>query len=102
MLMPHPATLRSLLTEYESLHAVDALLDDTAPGRRLQDLAYTLCVSTGTREIAHALHVARDYLDHMTESTAGTKGVTGSGPARTVIAARPLDRSSRSTPVPHS
>ncbi|MGW2689908.1 DUF5133 domain-containing protein [Streptomyces sp. NPDC001414] len=80
---------RRLLEQHPHTH-----LDNTAPGRRLQDVAYTLCVSTGTREIAHALHAARDYQDHMTESTAGTEKVTGSGPARTVIAA-----SSSSTPV---
>ncbi|MFC9957632.1 DUF5133 domain-containing protein [Streptomyces nigra] len=63
MLMPHPTLLRRLVDEYE------ALMTRTAPGEhrdrhdpRVQDLAYTLCVSTGTREVGQALETARHML----------------------------------------
>ncbi|MGW6486212.1 DUF5133 domain-containing protein [Streptomyces sp. NPDC055056] len=61
MLMPLPATLRRLVTEYEALTATGG--DTTAAASlRLTDLAYTLCVSTGTRDITDALDTARSYL----------------------------------------
>ncbi|MEU8931720.1 DUF5133 domain-containing protein [Streptomyces sp. NPDC048409] len=69
MLMPHPATLRSLLDAYESIVSAETSPDDTASQTRLQDLAYTLCVSTGTRDVARALQVARGYLDATPDST---------------------------------
>ncbi|MFJ8630757.1 DUF5133 domain-containing protein [Streptomyces sp. NPDC093568] len=64
MLMPHPAMLRRLVEEYEALMAHEG---DGAAGRggrdlRAQDLAYTLCVSTGTREVGQALRTARRLL----------------------------------------
>ncbi|MET7986615.1 MULTISPECIES: DUF5133 domain-containing protein [unclassified Streptomyces] len=58
MLTPHRATLRRLVTEYETLVAEE----EPPTGRRLRDLTYTLCVSTGTRDIADALATARTYL----------------------------------------
>ncbi|MGW7610260.1 DUF5133 domain-containing protein [Streptomyces sp. NPDC054766] len=72
MLMPLPATLRSLVTEYETLLA-EELRAKTAPGsRRLRDLAYTLCVSTGTRDIADAIEAARSYLARAVGAPAGS------------------------------
>ncbi|MFD9099090.1 DUF5133 domain-containing protein [Streptomyces collinus] len=62
MLMPLPATLRRLVREYETLLAEETLAGETAPSPALQDLAYTLCVSTGTREVTQALEVASAYL----------------------------------------
>ncbi|WP_333774968.1 DUF5133 domain-containing protein [Streptomyces sp. IBSBF 3136] len=62
MLMPLPATLRRLVKEYETLLAEETLSGATAPSPALQDLAYTLCVSTGTREVTQALEAARSYL----------------------------------------
>ncbi|MFF0591346.1 DUF5133 domain-containing protein [Streptomyces sp. NPDC003781] len=62
MLMPHPAVLRGLLAEYEAA-AVDEPVDATGrPGPRTRDLAYTLCVSTGTRDVRRALETARRHL----------------------------------------
>ncbi|MFJ6694242.1 DUF5133 domain-containing protein [Streptomyces sp. NPDC091294] len=62
MLMPHPAVLRGLLAEYEAA-AVDETVDATGrPGPRTRDLAYTLCVSTGTRDVRRALETARRHL----------------------------------------
>ncbi|MCZ4507661.1 DUF5133 domain-containing protein [Streptomyces sp. ActVer] len=63
MLMPHPATLRRLVDEYEALIAPEGEGDAVAkPDQRAQDLAYTLCVSTGTRDVRRALERARRHL----------------------------------------
>ena len=64
MLMAHPAVLRSLLQRYEALVplAHDRTADPHAYGQ-LQDTAYTLCVSTGTRDIEAALKAARELLE---------------------------------------
>lgn len=64
MLMPHPAMLRRLVEEYETLTAHDGDGEADAGRRdlRAQDLAYTLCVSTGTREVGQALETARRLL----------------------------------------
>ncbi|MFF6783581.1 DUF5133 domain-containing protein [Streptomyces sp. NPDC012510] len=62
MLMPHPATLRRLVDEYESLMAHQGERNDPQTARRAQDLAYTLCVSTGTRDVRQALDAARTQL----------------------------------------
>ncbi|GAB7101928.1 hypothetical protein JCM4814A_02420 [Streptomyces phaeofaciens JCM 4814] len=59
MLMPQPAFLRRLLDEYELLRVEDP--SAAAPGQRLRDLEYTLCVD-GTRKIEDALDMARAYL----------------------------------------
>ncbi|MFF0536003.1 DUF5133 domain-containing protein [Streptomyces coelicoflavus] len=62
MLMPHPEVLRRLLEEYEAA-AVDEPAGATGePGPRTRDLAYTLCVSTGTRDVTRALDAARRQL----------------------------------------
>ncbi|PWJ08327.1 DUF5133 domain-containing protein [Streptomyces sp. NWU49] len=60
MLKPHPTVLRRLVQEYEA-----RLRSGTAPdadGPRLSDLAYTLCVSTGTRDVEDALRTAHRWL----------------------------------------
>ncbi|UUU19438.1 DUF5133 domain-containing protein [Streptomyces sp. DSM 40750] len=62
MLMPHPVTLRGLVEEYESLMAHEGERSDPQTARRAQDLAYTLCVSTGTRDVRRALEAARRRL----------------------------------------
>lgn len=74
MLMAHPTVLRNLVARYESLtaHPVDTdgkgaagrTTDESDPeiGRQLADVAYTLCVSTGTREIGSALAAAREHI----------------------------------------
>ncbi|MER5878448.1 DUF5133 domain-containing protein [Streptomyces sp. NPDC060235] len=66
MLMPLPATLSALLTDYEKL-AAEQMPNDELRGQRMRDLTYTLCVSTGTRTIDDALTTARAYLNtHIT------------------------------------
>ncbi|WP_406489967.1 DUF5133 domain-containing protein [Streptomyces phaeochromogenes] len=63
MLMPHPVTLRRLVDEYEALIVPEGEGGAVAkPDQRAQDLAYTLCVSTGTRDVRRALERARRHL----------------------------------------
>lgn len=61
MLMAHPAVLEELLRRYEELRAQHGQGGDGV-ARRLEDVSYTLCVSTGTREIAAALVAASEQL----------------------------------------
>ncbi|MFD3497440.1 DUF5133 domain-containing protein [Streptomyces sp. NPDC058676] len=68
MLKPHPAFLRRLVEEYESIRAEEAARGLAAPGPRSLDLAYTLCVSTGTRDVRLALDAARRVLGAVPES----------------------------------
>ncbi|MET8555398.1 DUF5133 domain-containing protein [Streptomyces sp. NPDC004959] len=60
MLIAHPVVLRKLLARYEALSAVQEPGAETL--RDLDDVTYTLCVSTGTRTIDAALGVARERL----------------------------------------
>ncbi|MEU6284244.1 DUF5133 domain-containing protein [Streptomyces sp. NPDC047028] len=63
MLMAHPAVLRDLIDQYEALAALEASEAGSAQVRqRMQDVAYTLCVSTGTGDIDAALIAARHRL----------------------------------------
>ncbi|GKQ35619.1 DUF5133 domain-containing protein [Streptomyces sp. A012304] len=80
MLMPHPAVLRTLVDEYEAVTSTGSV----AESARAQDLAYTLCVSTGTREVTLALETARRWLAAASAADAGTGGAarprSGEGP----------------------
>ncbi|MBT3155160.1 DUF5133 domain-containing protein [Streptomyces sp. CHD11] len=58
MLKPHPTVLRRLVEEYEALTAAGTGAADP----RTADLAYTLCVSTGTRDVGQALTTAHRWL----------------------------------------
>lgn len=62
MLMAHPAVLTNLIEQYETLRTLQA--EDGSPEvrRRMDDVAYTLCVATGTRDIDAALIAARHQL----------------------------------------
>ncbi|KOU69234.1 hypothetical protein ADK57_14695 [Streptomyces sp. MMG1533] len=71
MLRPHPAFLRRLVEQYESLRAEEAARGLEAPSPRALDLAYTLCVSTGTRDVRLALDAARRVLRAVPESRSG-------------------------------
>ncbi|WP_326687481.1 MULTISPECIES: DUF5133 domain-containing protein [unclassified Streptomyces] len=62
MLMAHPAVLLDLVAEYETLDALHAEDGSPEARQRLDDIAYTLCVSTGTRDIDAALVAARHRL----------------------------------------
>ncbi|MFF7365762.1 DUF5133 domain-containing protein [Streptomyces sp. NPDC008125] len=60
MLMAHPVVLKGLVERYESLRSAAA--EDARERRRLEDVEYTLCVSTGTRDVESALDAARTRL----------------------------------------
>ncbi|MFF9340681.1 MULTISPECIES: DUF5133 domain-containing protein [unclassified Streptomyces] len=62
MLMAHPVVLRELVEQYEALQALQAEKGGAEARRRMDDLAYTLCVSTGTRDVDAALIAARRRL----------------------------------------
>lgn len=81
MLMPHPATLRRLVDEYEALIAPEGEGAAVAkPDQRAQDLAYTLCVSTGTRDVRRALERARRHLAAARQTVAPMPpGLPGTG-----------------------
>lgn len=76
MLMAHPTVLRNLVDRYETLSAEAETDSSVEPGvqRQLQDTEYTLCVSTGTREIASALAAARVHMQRgaFTEKSAAS------------------------------
>ncbi|CAK7283906.1 MULTISPECIES: DUF5133 domain-containing protein [Streptomyces] len=62
MLMAHPAVLKNLVEQYETLRILHA--EDGSPEvrQRMDDVAYTLCVATGTRDVDAALIAARHRL----------------------------------------
>ncbi|MEJ8633094.1 DUF5133 domain-containing protein [Streptomyces sp. NPDC006475] len=62
MLMAHPAVLRNLIEQYETLKVLHAEAGSAEVRRRMDDVAYTLCVSTGTRDVDAALIAARHRL----------------------------------------
>ncbi|MEV3988605.1 DUF5133 domain-containing protein [Streptomyces sp. NPDC049837] len=81
MLLAHPAVLRELVARYESLCTASqelALAPDLK--RRLDDVTYTLCVTTGTRHLDQALAAARARL-------AATAAVTATAAATVTAAA---------------
>jgi hypothetical protein len=59
MLLAHPAVLKDLVEQYEALRALHAENGSEEARRRLDDVSYTLCVSTGTRDVDSALIAAR-------------------------------------------
>jgi hypothetical protein len=66
VLIPDPAYLRGLVDAYEALRAEEA--EKVAePSPQARDLAYTLCVSTGTRDVRLALEAAHRLLAAMPE-----------------------------------
>ncbi|WP_329157308.1 DUF5133 domain-containing protein [Streptomyces sp. NBC_01717] len=63
MLLAHPAILRDLVEQYETLQVLHAEQGSVETRRRLEDITYTLCVSTGTHTPAAALTVAEQQLN---------------------------------------
>jgi hypothetical protein len=57
--MAHPAVLNNLIEQYETLRVLHAENGSAEVRRRMDDLAYTLCISTGTRDVDAALIAAR-------------------------------------------
>ncbi|WP_098010615.1 DUF5133 domain-containing protein [Streptomyces sp. sk226] len=65
MLLAHPAVLEELLRRYDALTAEHGKGGDAVEAtRRLEDVSYTLCVTTGTRDITSAVAAARERLRH--------------------------------------
>ncbi|MFI9029504.1 DUF5133 domain-containing protein [Streptomyces sp. NPDC053560] len=62
MLLPSPETLRNLVARYEELQVLHSEQGSYEAARRLEDITYTLCVSTGTRTPEDALAVAERHL----------------------------------------
>ncbi|PAM97853.1 DUF5133 domain-containing protein [Streptomyces sp. Alain-F2R5] len=62
MLLAHPVVLKNLIEQYEALRALHAEDGTEEARRRMDDVAYTLCVSTGTRDVDTALVAARHQL----------------------------------------
>ncbi|CAL9539839.1 MULTISPECIES: DUF5133 domain-containing protein [unclassified Streptomyces] len=62
MLLAHPVVLKNLIEQYETLRALHAEDGTEEARRRMEDVAYTLCVSTGTRDVDTALVAARHQL----------------------------------------
>ncbi|MFI7382587.1 DUF5133 domain-containing protein [Streptomyces sp. NPDC049813] len=63
MITPHPQMLRALLSRYAEARVQLVEKDTVAHRRLLEDVAYTLCVTTGTREINDALAAAEQILN---------------------------------------
>ncbi|MFD3481383.1 DUF5133 domain-containing protein [Streptomyces sp. NPDC058695] len=77
--MPHPAILRNLLEQYKTLLAQETE-NGTVPTRRdLDDVTYTLCVSTGTLTIKGALAAAQQQLDAALTDPPPTHGAATGG-----------------------
>ncbi|MEU9160470.1 DUF5133 domain-containing protein [Streptomyces sp. NPDC048424] len=62
MLMTHPAVLARLVEEYERESGLRAAGPHGPVRQQMEDVIYTLCVSTGTRDIDAALAAARARL----------------------------------------
>ncbi|MEU0119892.1 DUF5133 domain-containing protein [Streptomyces bobili] len=70
MLMANPAVLQKLVEQYETLALLHAEAGGAEARQRMQDVAYTLCVSTGAQDVADALIVARQQLAGAAETIA--------------------------------
>ncbi|MFE1001900.1 DUF5133 domain-containing protein [Streptomyces mutabilis] len=62
MLLAHPVVLKNLIEQYETLRALHAEDGTEEARRRREDVIYTLCVSTRTRDVDAALVAARHRL----------------------------------------
>ncbi|MEU6769881.1 DUF5133 domain-containing protein [Streptomyces sp. NPDC046759] len=62
MLMAHPAVLKNLIEQYETLRVLHADEGHEEVRQRMDDIAYTLCVATGTADVDAALIAARHRL----------------------------------------
>ncbi|MFW3463440.1 DUF5133 domain-containing protein [Streptomyces microflavus] len=63
MLMAHTMVLKNLIEQYETLQILHAEEGSSEARQRLEDITYTLCVSTDTRDIDAALTAARRQLE---------------------------------------
>ncbi|MFF2226076.1 DUF5133 domain-containing protein [Streptomyces globisporus] len=79
--MPRPETVRSLLASYNELQLEHSQDSATGLSRSLEDVSYTLCVTTGTRTIQDALLTAERILrtpsDHAVAAAVPEQRETG-------------------------
>ncbi|MER6443845.1 DUF5133 domain-containing protein [Streptomyces venezuelae] len=62
MMMTHPTVLARLVDEYERELELRAAGPHGPVRQQMEDVVYTLCVSTGTRDVKAALAAARERL----------------------------------------
>jgi hypothetical protein len=62
MLMAHSAVLNKMLQQYELLRELNAEEGTPEARWRLDDLAYSLCIATGTNDVDAAVVAARHRL----------------------------------------
>ncbi|MFJ5273510.1 DUF5133 domain-containing protein [Streptomyces sp. NPDC088358] len=63
MLEPHPKVVRTLLARYAEARFAHAHAEDARTARVLADVAYTLCVTTGTATVEDAIAAADVILE---------------------------------------
>ncbi|MFJ4467763.1 DUF5133 domain-containing protein [Streptomyces sp. NPDC089424] len=68
MLNAHPAVLKDLVEQYEALRTLHGEDGSEEVRRRMDDIGYTLCVSTATRDVDEALVAARRQLSALRAS----------------------------------
>lgn len=79
-LTPHPDVIRALLARYHRVQMQHAQAPSHELQRQLEDVTYTLCVSTGTVTVYDALVAADAVLTQATPSVqdgAGTPSPAG-------------------------
>lgn len=57
-----PGVLQNLLDQYEALAVLHEQGDGPMLRQQIDDIGYTLCVTTGTRDVQTALATAREQL----------------------------------------
>ncbi|WP_329292208.1 DUF5133 domain-containing protein [Streptomyces sp. NBC_01455] len=88
MLEPHPKVVRILLARYAEARFAHAHAEDARTARVLADVAYTLCVTTGTATVEDAITAADVLLERSRSGHAAPddNGAAG-GRARADLAA---------------
>ncbi|MFJ1611096.1 DUF5133 domain-containing protein [Streptomyces sp. NPDC088253] len=64
MLEPHPKVLRTLLARYAEARFAHAHSSDSRTARDLDNVAYTLCVTTATATVEDAIAAADVLLEN--------------------------------------
>ncbi|MDQ0986096.1 DUF5133 domain-containing protein [Streptomyces sp. V2I9] len=86
MLIPSPDAMRTLLARYNELQLRHSQDSDHELQRSLEDVTYTLCVSTGTRTVHDALLAA----DTILRRSAAEEEAAAGAPVQPATAARPV------------
>ncbi|GHH44289.1 DUF5133 domain-containing protein [Streptomyces candidus] len=76
MLVPDPKVLRALLTRYAETRFAHAQNPTPETQRALDDVSYTLCVTTSTNRVAAALAAADTLLEQTCCARAANAGVS--------------------------